>query len=47
MHVGYGTAMADVARRLELLGRAIAGGRFELADYELGELDGGFSRGSS
>ena len=37
--VGYGTAMADVARRFELLGRAATAGRYELADYELGELE--------
>jgi hypothetical protein len=36
--VQYGTAMADVARRFELLGRAGAAGRFELAQYELGEI---------
>jgi hypothetical protein len=36
--VGYGTAMGDVARRFELLGRAAIAGRFELADYELGEI---------
>jgi hypothetical protein len=37
--VGYGTAMADVARRFEILGRAAAGGRFDLARYELGEIE--------
>ncbi|MFI5307933.1 MAG: hypothetical protein ACHQ53_11295 [Polyangiales bacterium] len=37
--VGYGTAMTDVARRFELLGRAATAGRFELADYELGEIE--------
>ena len=36
--VPYGTAMADVARRFELLGRAATAGRFELAEYELGEI---------
>ena len=36
---GYGSVMADVARRFELLGRAANGGRFALADYELGELE--------
>jgi hypothetical protein len=30
--------MADVARRFELLGRAATAGRFELADYRLGEI---------
>ncbi|HSO34927.1 MAG TPA: hypothetical protein VLT33_20500 [Labilithrix sp.] len=37
-HVPYGTAMADVARRFELLGRASAAGRYDLAQYELGEI---------
>lgn len=41
--VSYGTAMADVARRFELLGRAINAGRYELADYQLGELEEQFS----
>lgn len=41
--MGYGTAMADVARRFELLGRAAAGGRFELAEYQLGELEEQFN----
>jgi hypothetical protein len=36
--VGYGTVMAEVARRFELLGRAASAGRFELADYQLGEI---------
>jgi hypothetical protein len=36
---GYGTVMVDVARRFEILGRAIESRRFELADYELGELE--------
>jgi hypothetical protein len=36
--ISYGNAMADVARRFELLGRAAVAGRFELADYQLGEL---------
>jgi hypothetical protein len=36
--VPYGTAMADVARRFELLGRAVAASRYELADYELDEI---------
>ncbi len=30
--------MADVGRRFELLGRAVVADRFELADYELGEI---------
>lgn len=34
----YGVVMADVARRFELLGRAAVAGRFELAEYQLGEL---------
>lgn len=29
---GYGTVMADVARRFELFGRAAAAGRVELAE---------------
>jgi len=41
--IGYGTAMADVARRFELLGRAASGGRFELAEYQLGEIEEQFS----
>jgi hypothetical protein len=36
--IQYGTVMADVARRFELLGRAVAAGRFELSEYELGEI---------
>jgi hypothetical protein len=36
--IPYGTAMADVARRFELLGRAATAGRFELAEYQLGEI---------
>lgn len=40
--VAYGTAMADVARRFELLGRATTAGRFELAEYELGEISESF-----
>ncbi len=36
---GYGSVMTDVAHRFELLGRASTAGRFELADYELGELE--------
>jgi hypothetical protein len=36
--IAYGTAMADVARRFELLGRASVAGRHELAEYELGEI---------
>jgi cytochrome c556 len=36
--VTYGAAMADVARRFEVLGRATKGGRYELASYELGEI---------
>lgn len=37
--VSFGTVMADVARRFELVGRAETAGRFELAEYELGEID--------
>jgi hypothetical protein len=36
--IGYGTVMGEVARRFELLGRAAAAGRFELAEYQLGEI---------
>jgi hypothetical protein len=36
--VGFGTVMADIARRFELVGRALVAGRYELADYELGEI---------
>lgn len=35
--------MADVARRFELVGRASAAGRFELAEYELGEIEEQFA----
>lgn len=35
----FGSAMSDVARRFEILGRAASAGRYELADYELGELE--------
>jgi hypothetical protein len=35
---GYGSVMADVAHRFELLGRAAGSGRSELAQYELGEI---------
>ena len=41
--IGYGTVMADVARRFEPLGRAATAGRFELAEYELGEIEEAFS----
>jgi len=41
--IGYGTAMADVARRFEMLGRAASGGRFELAEYQLGEIEEQFT----
>lgn len=30
--------MGDIGRRFELFGRACDGGRFELAEYELGEI---------
>jgi cytochrome c553 len=36
--IGYGTVMADVARRFELFGRAATAARFALADYQLGEI---------
>jgi mono/diheme cytochrome c family protein len=36
--IGYGTAMADLARRFELVGRAAVAARFELAQYELEEI---------
>lgn len=35
----YGTVMPSVARRHELLGRALAAGQWELAEYALHELD--------
>jgi hypothetical protein len=35
---GYGEVMTGVARRFELAGKAIAGGRLELAAYELDEI---------
>lgn len=41
--IGYGSAMAEVARRFEIFGRASAAGRFELGDYELGEIDEQFT----
>jgi cytochrome c553 len=31
--------MAEVARRFELFGRATSAGRFELAEYQLGEIE--------
>ncbi len=37
--VSFGSVMADVSRRFELLGRAASAGRFELADYQLHELE--------
>ncbi len=37
--VSFGSVMADVSRRFELLGRASSAGRFELADYQLHELE--------
>jgi hypothetical protein len=36
---GYGDVMAQVGRRFELVGRAATAGRFELAEFEAGELD--------
>jgi hypothetical protein len=35
----YGAVMAEVGRRFELCGRAARSGRFELAEYQLGELE--------
>lgn len=40
---GYGSVMAEVGRRYELLGKALAAGRTELARYELGELEEAFT----
>jgi cytochrome c553 len=34
----YGAVMAEVGRRFELAGRAAVAGRFELAEFEVGEL---------
>src|SRR5512146_1040411 len=34
----FGDLMTQVGRRFELLGRAMAASRWELADFELGEL---------
>lgn len=41
--VSYGAVMADVGRRFEVLGRAGAARRFELAEYELGEIEETFA----
>lgn len=41
--VSYGTVMADVGRRFEVLGRASNAGRYDLADYELGEIEESFA----
>jgi len=38
----YGTLMAEVGRRFERLGRAAIAHRWELAGFELGELDEAF-----
>jgi hypothetical protein len=35
---GLGTVMGDVARRFEIAGRAAAANRFELAEFEAGEI---------
>jgi hypothetical protein len=35
---GLGEVMAQVGRRFEIAGRAAEAGRFELADFEVGEL---------
>lgn len=37
--VGWGSVMADIGRRFEQLGRAATVGRFELAEYQLGEIE--------
>lgn len=37
--VGWGSVMTGVARRFEQFGRAAAAGRFDFADYELGEIE--------
>ncbi|MCB9572485.1 MAG: hypothetical protein H6709_10395 [Kofleriaceae bacterium] len=34
----FGDAMAEVGRRFERAGRAVIAGRWDLADYDLGEL---------
>lgn len=38
-HEGLGSVMAQVGRRFELAGRASQAGRFELASFEVGELE--------
>src|SRR5262249_34687238 len=35
----YGPLMVDVARRFELAGRSASAGRFELASFEVGEIE--------
>jgi hypothetical protein len=35
----YGDAMAEVGRRFERAGHAVAAGRWELAGYDLGEME--------
>jgi len=40
----YGSAMTDIARRFEILGRAGSAGRLELARYELGEISEQFEQ---
>lgn len=35
--------MSEVGRRFELLGRALVAGRWELAEYERGEIDEAFT----
>ena len=35
---GLGTVMVDVARRFEVAGRAVVANRFELAEFEAGEV---------
>lgn len=38
-HASLGNVMAEVARRFELVGRAEVAGRWELAEFEAGELE--------
>jgi hypothetical protein len=38
-HASLGNVMADVARRFEIAGRAAKANRFELAQYEAGEIE--------
>jgi hypothetical protein len=38
-HVRLGNVMAEIARRFEIAGRAAKASRFELAEYEAGEIE--------